>query len=95
MRLPSLAVVSCLLSLAPFINALSNSVGRPMVVHESRRDIPSQYSHEGSPHPETLVSLRIGLTSSNRDGLEKALFDVSVPGSPLYGKHLSMEEVRG
>ncbi|KIK59918.1 hypothetical protein GYMLUDRAFT_44403 [Collybiopsis luxurians FD-317 M1] len=94
MGLPLLTAVSCLLSLAPFVNALSNSVGRPMVVHESRRDIPPQYSHEGSPHPETLVSLRIGLTSSNRDGLEKALFDVSVPGSPLYGKHLSMEEIK-
>ncbi|GAW02416.1 protease s8 tripeptidyl peptidase [Lentinula edodes] len=46
------------------------------------------------PHPETLVDFRIALHSIDRSGLEKALYDVSVPSSPLYGKHLSTEEVK-
>ncbi|KAJ3802871.1 subtilisin-like protein [Lentinula aff. detonsa] len=64
-----------------------------MVVHESRSEAPVHYIREGPPHPETLVDFRIALTSMDRNGLEKALYDVSIPGSPLYGKHLSIEEV--
>lgn len=64
-----------------------------MAVHESRTGIPTHYAREGPPHPETLVDFRIALHSIDRSGLERALYDVSVPGSPLYGKHLSTEEV--
>lgn len=64
-----------------------------MVVHESRANIPPHYAREGPPHPETLVNFRIGLASNDKSGLEKALYDISIPGSPLYGKHLNMEEV--
>ncbi|KAJ3759870.1 family S53 protease-like protein [Lentinula raphanica] len=75
-------------------HASSSLRPRSMVVHESRTEVPVHYVREGSPHPQTLVDFRITLTSMNRSGLERALYDVSVPGSPLYGKHLSMEEVK-
>ncbi|KAJ3883454.1 subtilisin-like protein [Lentinula edodes] len=65
-----------------------------MAVHESRTGVPTHYAREGPPHPETLVDFRIALHSIDRSGLERALYDVSVPSSPLYGKHLSTEEVK-
>lgn len=86
-----------LVSLGPFLLQPAYANGsfarRAMSVHESRTEIPSQYAREAPPHPDTLVNFRIGLASIDREGLEHALYDVSVPGSPSYGKHLSMEEV--
>jgi hypothetical protein len=40
-----------------------------------------------------MLNLKIALTQSDLSGLEKALYDVSTPSSPNYGKHLSKEEV--
>ncbi|KAF5392196.1 hypothetical protein D9757_001522 [Collybiopsis confluens] len=88
-----LATLSYLLCLESVVHSRSHST-RSLVVHESRREVPAQYDHEGSPHPDTVVNFRIGLASRDRNGLEKALYDVSLPSSPLYGKHLSMDEVK-
>ncbi|KAJ4495538.1 subtilisin-like protein [Lentinula lateritia] len=76
------------------VHASNTLSRRAMAVHESRTGIPTHYAREGPPHPETLVDFRIALHSIDRSGLERALYDVSVPGSPLYGKHLSTEEVK-
>jgi tripeptidyl-peptidase I len=63
------------------------------VVHERRDSIPQGYAHNGAAPHDELLSLRIGLVSNNMTGLEKALYDVSTPSSPMYGKHLSKKEV--
>ncbi|KAA1475846.1 family S53 protease [Dentipellis sp. KUC8613] len=60
-----------------------------------RRDSPPSgfvlTSQAPSDHP---LSLRIELTPRDFPGLEKALYAVSTPGSPQYGKYLSQDEVR-
>ncbi|KAJ7686646.1 family S53 protease-like protein [Mycena rosella] len=40
-----------------------------------------------------MLDLRMALKQSDVEGLEQALHDVSTPGSPSYGKHLTSEEV--
>ncbi|KAF9069627.1 family S53 protease [Rhodocollybia butyracea] len=84
MGLSLLTAISCLVSLGPLLlqNVHANSpLGRrAMTVHESRAEIPPHYAREGPPTPILLLTF--------------ALYDVSVPASPLYGKHLSQEEVK-
>ncbi|KZT18916.1 subtilisin-like protein [Neolentinus lepideus HHB14362 ss-1] len=72
---------------------LANPVRRDLVVHEFRENIPSGFAKEGPAAPETVLKLHVGLFSNNMAGLEKALYDVSTPASPIYGQHLSKAEV--
>jgi len=96
MGLSLIRLIGCLVPLGPFLLQNVEAIDRrAMTVHESRAEIPSQYARESPPRPETLVNFRVGLSSVDKAGLEKALYDVSVPGSPLYGKHLSVDEVCG
>ncbi|TFK55131.1 family S53 protease-like protein [Heliocybe sulcata] len=67
-------------------------VRRDLAVHESRENIPSGFVKEGPASRDTVLGLHVGLFSNDMNGLEKALYDVSTPSSPLYGKHLSKAE---
>ncbi|KAF9480338.1 family S53 protease-like protein [Pholiota conissans] len=80
--------------LAAFVAVVSGSPAfRNLLVHEQRRDIPDGFV-KSTPAPATkMLNLRIALTQGDMAGLEKALFDVSTPGSALYGQHLTKEEV--
>jgi tripeptidyl-peptidase-1 len=40
-----------------------------------------------------MLHLRMALKQSDTAGLEQVLRDVSTPGNPAYGKHLTSEEV--
>ncbi|EJF57638.1 family S53 protease-like protein [Dichomitus squalens LYAD-421 SS1] len=73
--------------------ALGKPVARSLQVHETREQVPAAFSLAGPASPDTMLNLRIALVSSDMAGLEKALYDVSTPGSALYGQHLSKEEV--
>ncbi|KAI0644653.1 family S53 protease [Trametes meyenii] len=73
--------------------ACATPTARSMQVHESREAVPHGFVSSGSAPPETLLDLRIALVQSDIPGLHKALYDVSMPDSPLYGKHLTKEEV--
>ncbi|OJT05439.1 Tripeptidyl-peptidase sed3 [Trametes pubescens] len=64
-----------------------------MLVHETRESIPSSFREIGPAPPDAVLKLRLALVQGNFPALEKALMDVSTPGSPLYGQHLSKEEV--
>ncbi|KAE9385768.1 family S53 protease [Gymnopus androsaceus JB14] len=66
---------------------------RAMAVHE-QRELPAYFTSAGAPSPDTPINLKIALTASDRDGLEQTLWDVSTPGSALYGQHLSFEEAK-
>ena len=66
---------------------------RSMVVHERRSNAPHEFIIAGSAEPDTVMHFQIGLRSADVNGLEKALYDVSIPGSPLYGQHISFDEV--
>ena len=90
MRLrPAFALLSALVSLA-----IANPITPPTIVLEERNGIPDGFISNGPASPDTILNLRIAQVSNNIAGLEKALYDVSTPGNPLYGQHLSKEEVR-
>lgn len=82
------------LLLASFVAAVSaNPVFRNLVVHEQRQGVPDGFVTTGSAPSDQVLNLRIALVQSDMAGLEKALFDVSTPDSPLYGQHLTKEQV--
>jgi len=66
---------------------------RAMVLREKRDEVPYEFTETGVAHGDTILEFKIGLAPKDRSGLEKALFDVSTPGGPRYGQHLSAEEV--
>ncbi|CCM03035.1 uncharacterized protein FIBRA_05152 [Fibroporia radiculosa] len=79
-----------LLSLAAFV--LGKPVERSLEVHESRATVPPGFTLIGPAPAQTVLNLRLALTSSDTDGLIKTLYDVSTPSSANYGQHLSKEE---
>ncbi len=67
---------------------------RAMTVHESLEAVPQGFVPMKASESETTLDLRIALTPRNMTGLEHVLLSVSTPGSPPYGHHLSLNEVR-
>ncbi|KAJ7704942.1 family S53 protease [Mycena rosella] len=63
------------------------------IVQESLASVPPGFTQVGAAAAASLVNLRIGLSSKDTAGLEKALLDVSHPSSAKYGKHLTKAEV--
>lgn len=84
----SVFFVACLAAVA-----YGKPVARSMQVHETRAKVPEVFTTKGPASPETMLDLRIAMVSSDMAGLEKALMDVSTPGSPLRGQFLTKEEV--
>jgi len=64
-----------------------------MIVRSSKSDAPEGFVRHGAAPAEMSIPFRIALLQSDMAGLEKALYDVSTPSSPNYGKHLSKEQV--
>ncbi|KAK0186017.1 family S53 protease [Armillaria mellea] len=67
---------------------------RAMSVHDQRDAAPNRFVKAELADPQATLNFRIGLTPVNVTGLEKALYAVSEPGSDIYGRHLSFEEVK-
>lgn len=81
--------------LAAFVTAVAGSPAfRNMLVHEQRSEVPVGFVKGSAALPSSVLNLRIALKQNDMAGLEKALFDVSTPGSALYGQHLTKDEVR-
>ncbi|KAH9051638.1 subtilisin-like protein [Lactarius deliciosus] len=55
--------------------------------------IPDNWECLGPPPPATTIDLHIALQPKEENVLREALYEVSTPGRPKYGKHLSREEV--
>lgn len=92
--LTSSMLCMALITVNSVLSAANSTLSRrAMVIHERRSDIPYDFTRVGSPHPDTVMNFRIGLAAKDMRGLEKALYDVSTPGSPSYGQHLSADEV--
>jgi tripeptidyl-peptidase-1 len=71
-----------------------NPLGRrAMSVHERRSAVPTGFIPAGPVSPTTPLTLRIALTNSNIDELEKVVYEISNPASVKYGKHLTKEQV--
>ena len=75
------------------VTVSANPVFRDFVVHERRQSAPNGFASKGSAPANQMLNLRIALVQSDTGGLVKALYDVSTPDSPLYGKHLTKEQV--
>lgn len=86
-------VAVAFLAASLFTLALGKPLARNMRIHERRDSPPAGYALTGAASPDTVLNVRIALAQSNPAGLEEALYDVSTPSSPNYGKHLSKQEV--
>ncbi|KAJ3553439.1 hypothetical protein NM688_g3616 [Phlebia brevispora] len=64
-----------------------------MTLHEYITKVPAGFVDNGPANPDSILDLRIALVQNNKDGLIEALHNISTPGHPLYGQHLSVEEV--
>lgn len=74
--------------------ATANPITKNLVVHEQRNGVPEGFVSKGSASTDEVLNLRIALVQGDMAGLENALYDVSTPGSALYGQHLTKEEVK-
>ncbi|KZP14825.1 family S53 protease [Athelia psychrophila] len=88
-----IAIKSVLLATLLALVAAGPTARSGMVVRESKSAVPDGFVVKSAAPADQTIPLRIALVQSDMAGLEKALYDVSTPSSPNYGKHLSKEEV--
>lgn len=81
----------CIASLCTL--ALGKPLARSLQLQESRVAAPAGFSLAGAAESTAVLDLRLGLVSSNVDGLIETLYDVSTPSSSNYGQHISRPEV--
>ncbi|KAJ7114150.1 family S53 protease-like protein [Mycena crocata] len=89
-------LVSSIFLASLFLAVAAKPTGRSptaMVVHETRPTPARGFVHSGIAPATAKLTLRIAMKSNNISGLEAALCAVSDPASPLYGQHLTQEEV--
>ncbi|KAH8979555.1 subtilisin-like protein [Lactarius hatsudake] len=55
--------------------------------------VPENWQNMGHPPADTTIDLHIALKAKNENALIDALIEVSSPGHPKHGAHLSREEV--
>ncbi|KAI0727509.1 family S53 protease-like protein [Fomitopsis betulina] len=72
--------------------ALGKPLARSLQLQGSRPAAPAGFSFAGTAESATVLDLRLGLVSSNIDGLIETLYDVSTPSSSNYGQHISRPE---
>lgn len=75
--------------------ASSKHLGRSasLRIRSSRLEAPKGFVSLSAAPADRIIPLRIALVQKNITGLERALYDVSTPGSTSYGRHLSKEQV--
>ncbi|KAF8267808.1 peptidase S8/S53 domain-containing protein [Lactarius quietus] len=62
-------------------------------VKHTWNNVPSNWESLGPPFSNTTIDLHIALQPQYENALVDALYDVSTPGNPKYGAHLSKEQV--
>ncbi|KAH9165879.1 Pro-kumamolisin, activation domain-containing protein, partial [Lactarius sanguifluus] len=55
--------------------------------------VPDSWECLGPPSPATTIDLHVALQPKEENVLMEAIYEVSTPGHPKYGKHLSKDEV--
>ncbi|KAI8960417.1 subtilisin-like protein [Daldinia sp. FL1419] len=63
-------------------------------VMDSLAAVPKGWTEVRHASPDDSVTLRVGLKQQHAAALEQAVIEVSTPGHPNYGMHLSRDEVR-
>ncbi|KAF8258353.1 peptidase S8/S53 domain-containing protein [Lactarius quietus] len=56
-------------------------------------DVPQNWETLGAPPLNTTIDLHIALVPQHENALVDALYEVSTPGHPKYGAHLTKEQV--
>ncbi|KAI9452652.1 subtilisin-like protein [Lactarius psammicola] len=89
--LPSL-FAAVFLQVGSFAKPLSPRWG-DMCVKHSWNAIPKNWESLGRPPSDTTIDLYIALKPQHRNALIDTLYEVSTPGHPKYGAHLSQGQV--
>ncbi|KAJ3519333.1 hypothetical protein NM688_g9316 [Phlebia brevispora] len=63
-----------------------------MSLHGYVSSIPSGFVDNGPADPNSFLDLRIALVQGDSGGLIEALHNISTPGNPSFGQHLSSNE---
>ncbi|KAI2602559.1 tripeptidyl-peptidase [Hypoxylon sp. NC1633] len=63
-------------------------------VMDSLASVPKGWTEVRRATPDELVSLRVGLQQQHAVALEQAVLEVSTPGHPNYGMHMTRDQVR-
>ncbi|KAI2778785.1 tripeptidyl-peptidase [Daldinia loculata] len=63
-------------------------------VMDSLASVPKGWAEVRQASPNDPVTLRVGLKQQHAAALEQAVIEISTPGHPNYGMHLSRDEVR-
>ncbi|KAF3064043.1 Tripeptidyl-peptidase sed2 [Daldinia childiae] len=63
-------------------------------VMDSLTSVPKGWAEVRPASPNDPVTLRVGLKQQHAAALEQAVIEISTPGHPNYGMHLSRDEVR-
>ncbi|KAJ7930918.1 family S53 protease [Mycena leptocephala] len=69
------------------------SASNVLTLHEKRDGAPAGFLLSSPAPSDAMLHLQMALKQSDTAGLEQVLRDVSTPGNPAYGKHLTSEEV--
>ncbi|KAH8979443.1 subtilisin-like protein [Lactarius akahatsu] len=95
----ALLLALCALSLSPHVaslTGLATPLPQPwhdLSVKHAWNAVPDTWECLGPPPPGITIHLHIALQPKEENVLMEALYEVSTPGRPQYGKHLSKEEV--
>ncbi|KAF8260346.1 subtilisin-like protein [Lactarius quietus] len=87
-RLSVLSVLTAASLTAPLIPRWDDTC-----VKHSWHTVPSNWESLGPPPSNTTIDLHIALLPQSENALIDALYEVSTPGNPKYGAHLSKEQV--
>lgn len=63
------------------------------IVVESLSQVPAGWMLVREASPTQNIRLRIALEQPNLDIFEQTLYNISTPENPLYGRHLSRDEL--
>ncbi|KAI0004848.1 tripeptidyl-peptidase [Xylariaceae sp. FL0662B] len=76
-----------------FLLALFVSAATAKLMH-SLPSTPKGWVEIRRALPDELISLRVALPQQHEAALEQAVLEISTPGNPNYGRHMSRDELR-
>ncbi|KAF7346958.1 Family S53 protease-like protein [Mycena venus] len=80
--------------LLSFLSIAGVASASSMIRHKRRAALPVGFTRQGAAPASEMLTLRVGLTSNNINGLQDRLVSVSTPGSTDFHQWLSMDDVK-
>ncbi len=87
-------LAACLASLSyasPVVPSVLAKLGGQSILEKVT--VPSEWTHVGTPQPESIMTMQIGLKQADMAGLQKKLLEISHPDHADYGKWLSKDDM--